>query len=58
MPDNLTKRAPNDSERISLSEEWELKYWSKSLGCSREELKQAVSKVGNSAKAVKEYFHR
>lgn len=56
MADNLKKRGPRDASRISLSEDWEVKYWTKALACSVMELTAAVKKVGNSADAVKGYF--
>ena len=54
--DDLNKRAPRDGKFISLSEDWEVKWWTKSLGISVQQLTQAVEKVGNSAEKVKEYL--
>ena len=53
MSDNLKERAPQDASRISLTEEWEVKYWTKALGVSREELEKAVRQHGHSADAVR-----
>jgi len=53
MADDLKQRAPQDASRISLAEEWEVRYWTKSLGVSREALEQLVREHGNSADAVK-----
>jgi hypothetical protein len=53
MPDNLTKRCPPDRSKISMHEEQEVRYWTKHLGVSRDELQRAVDKVGNSAAAVR-----
>ena len=53
MADNLKERAPQDASRISLTEEWEVRYWTKSLGVSRERLEQLVREHGHSADAVK-----
>ncbi len=36
-----------------MNEDYEVKYWTHHLGVSREELQQAVEKVGNSAAAVR-----
>ena len=36
-----------------MSEEYEVQYWTKHFGISREELQRAVDKVGNSAGAVR-----
>jgi hypothetical protein len=51
--DNLTKRDQPDRSKINMSEDFEFKYWLKALGVSRDELKRAVDKVGNSAAAVR-----
>jgi len=41
------------SQQDHMHEAWEVKYWTHALGISREELQQAVDKVGNSAAAVR-----
>lgn len=51
--DNLTKKGQPDRSRINLSEDFEVKYWTKHLGVSREQLEKAVEKVGNSAATVR-----
>ena len=53
MADDLKQRAPQDSSRISTTEDWEMRYWTKQLGVSEEELKRLVKKHGNSAEAVR-----
>ena len=53
MSDDLKNRGPQDRSRISLSEQWEVDYWTKALGVSRERLEQLVREHGNSADAVK-----
>jgi hypothetical protein len=58
MADNLKERGPQDASRISLTEEWEVRYWTKSLGVSREQLEQLVREHGNSADAVKKALHK
>lgn len=50
---NLTKTCQPNRNRINLSEDFEVKYWTKHLGVSREELEVAINKVGNSAAAVR-----
>jgi hypothetical protein len=52
MADDPLKRGPQDRSRISTSEDHEVRYWSQKFGVSAEQLKAAVRKVGNSAKAV------
>lgn len=58
MSDDKQQRGPQDAARISLSEPYEVDYWTKALGVTRDELAQAVVNVGNSAEAVRAYFQR
>jgi len=51
--DNLTKRDTPDRSKINMSESWEVKYWTRELGISRDELQKIVDKVGNSAATVR-----
>jgi hypothetical protein len=53
MPDDLTKRAPQDKRFISLKEEHEVRYWTKELGVSVDQLKVLVAQNGNSADAIR-----
>ena len=56
MSDNKNKRGSQDRNRISLSEEYEVRYWTEQLGVSRKELEEAVKSVGNSAEKVRGHF--
>jgi hypothetical protein len=58
MSDDLDNRGPQDAKLISLSEDWEVKYWTKALACSVMELTAVVARVGNSAEKVKKYLKR
>ena len=58
MADDKTKRAPQDSSRIAMGEDYEVDYWTNKFGVSRETLQQAVNAVGNSAAAVEEQLKR
>jgi Protein of unknown function (DUF3606) len=53
MADTLTTKMPPLRNHIAMTEELEVKCWTKHLGVSREELQRAVDKVGNSAAAVR-----
>ena len=53
MADDLTNRGRPDRSLINMREDHEVKYWTRHLGVSREELERAVDKVGNSAAAVR-----
>jgi len=52
MADDKTDRGPQDRSRISLSEDYEVRYWTQKFGVSRQELEKAVAKAGQSAAAV------
>jgi hypothetical protein len=56
MPDDKSNRGPADASRINVNEDYELNYWTRELGVSREALKAAVAKVGISADKVREYL--
>ncbi|MDQ0249605.1 hypothetical protein J2W22_001652 [Sphingomonas kyeonggiensis] len=58
MADNKTLRAPQDSSRIAMGEDYEVQYWTDKFGVSRERLQEAVDAVGNGADAVEAYFKR
>ena len=51
--DNLTKKDQRDRSKINMHEDYEVKYWTKELGVSKDELQKVVDKVGNSAAAVR-----
>ena len=53
MEDNLLNRGQPDRSLINMSEDHEVKYWTKHLRVSREDLQRAVDKVGNAAAAVR-----
>ncbi|MCF0063193.1 DUF3606 domain-containing protein [Dyadobacter chenwenxiniae] len=46
MADDKTKQGPADSSRINLSENYEVAYWTKDLGVSKEKLSEAVKEAG------------
>jgi len=56
MSDDKNKRGPVDRSRIAMSEEHEVRYWTKELGVSEQELQKAVKAVGNSADKVREHL--
>jgi hypothetical protein len=56
MSDDLTQRGPQDRTRINVNEPHELRYWTKALGVTEEQLKQAVNQVGVSVDKVKSHF--
>jgi hypothetical protein len=56
MADDKMKPGRPDRDRINVNEEYELRDWSKSLGVSPEELKNAVAAVGDRADAVRQHL--
>lgn len=49
-----TSKVKRDRARISLEQDYEVRYWTEKLGVSREELERVVREVGHSADAVRE----
>lgn len=47
-----------DRDRISLSQDHEVQYWTRALGVGVEELQKAVQAVGPTADAVRQYLGR
>jgi hypothetical protein len=58
MIDSKLNRGQPDRSKINMSEDYEVKYWTKELGVTREELGRVVEKVGNSAAAVRKELDR
>ena len=56
MSDNLQDRGAQDRSRINVNEPWELRYWTKELGLSEDELREAVKTAGTSASAVRAHL--
>jgi hypothetical protein len=53
MSDDTSDRGAADRSRISLSQPWEVRYWTEALGVSEQQLRDVVGRVGNSADAVR-----
>jgi hypothetical protein len=56
MADDTAKRAPQDAKLISLTEHYEIEYWTERFGVTRERLAAAMRRVGRSAQDVERYF--
>ena len=56
MADDKKKTGAPDRNLISLNEDYEVRNWAKSLGCTEAQLRAAVKAVGNSADKVREYL--
>ncbi len=53
MSDDTSDRGAADRSRVSLSQPWEVRYWTEALGVSEQQLRDVVGRVGNSADAVR-----
>jgi hypothetical protein len=53
MPVDRTRRGVQDRGRINLGEEYEVEYWTKTLGISRARLTEIIRKVGDGVEAVR-----
>ena len=58
MADGKQSVGSPDRDRISLSEDYEVRSWTESLGVSEQDLREAVDAVGNSADAVRTYLNQ
>lgn len=56
MADNKRKRGGADKRLISLSEAYEVHYWSRKFKVTPAKLRAAVKRVGHSARAVETYL--
>ncbi|MBW8295477.1 DUF3606 domain-containing protein [Sphingopyxis sp.] len=56
MADDKTNIGSTDGDRVSLGEDYEILNWTRSLGVSEAELREAVDAVGNSVDAVRAYL--
>jgi hypothetical protein len=56
MPDDTTKRGPQDRSRVNVHEDWELRYWSKEFGVTPERLKEAEKAVGPMVDNIKRHL--
>lgn len=54
MNDDKKNRGEPDRSHISLSEDYEVRYWTERFGVSKEQLAVAINKVGNSPDAVRQ----
>ena len=54
MSDDLKNVGSPDRKLISLEEDHEVRYWTKALDVSEEELRRLVHKHGHSAEKIRE----
>ena len=51
MDDPKNRHQP-DRSKVNVNQDYEVRYWTEKFGCSEEELRKAVNRVGSSADAV------
>jgi len=56
MSDNKMNIGGADRRRISLDEDYEVRYWANKFGVTRDELKKVVRQVGDNPQAVEDYL--
>jgi hypothetical protein len=58
MSDDKSETGNPDRQRISLSEDYEVRDWADKFGVSEDRLRKAVEKVGNQADDVRRELGR
>jgi hypothetical protein len=57
MENEGSKTGSPDRESISLGDQYEVREWTMSLGCTEVELRAVVQAIGNNVEKVRAYFH-
>jgi len=58
VPDNKSNSGGQDRKLISLTEDYEVRDWSRKFGVTADELRKAVAAVGNEAAKVESYLKK
>ncbi len=58
MSDDTRQIGSPDRDRINLSEDYEVRYWTGALGVTEQQLREAVQAVGSTAEAVRRHLGR
>ena len=58
MADDVRQTGARDDQRINVDQDHELSYWSDKLGVSRDQLREAVAKVGPMVRNVQQHLNR
>ena len=58
MSDDTRQVGSPDRDRINLSEDYEVRYWTGALGVTKQQLREAVQAVGSTAEAVRRHLGR
>lgn len=54
MADDKSERGPADRDRVNIHEDYEVRYWTKKFGCTKDELAACVKSAGVMAVKVEE----
>jgi Protein of unknown function (DUF3606) len=58
MADDKINRGPQDRSRVNLSEDYEVRYWTKEFGVTKDELARLVQQHGNSVEKLRQELRR
>ena len=58
MKNHPSPRTPRDPDHVNLDDDHEVRYWSQTFGCTKEQLEEAVKKVGPRFQAVRAQLGR
>lgn len=58
MSDDLQNRGPRDRARVNVNEDWEVRWWCKEFGCTEQQLRDTVKRVGVMADNVRRALKR
>jgi hypothetical protein len=58
MADDPKQRHGQDRTRIDTNQDHEVRYWTKELGVSEDELKEAVRIAGNQVEKVRQHLSK
>jgi hypothetical protein len=58
MTDDLSSRGPRDRANINIHEDHEVEWWTRKLGVSPDQIREAVAEVGTSAEKVAQQLNR
>lgn len=56
MTDDKKKTGSPDRDRINVDEDYEVQYWTKTLGVTAAQLREAVKAVGPTSAAVRKHL--
>lgn len=56
MTDNKKIVGPQDSSRVNVHEDYEVRYWTHKWNVSEQQLREAVAAVGPSVEAVRRHL--